>query len=298
MMKRFFAIAILVSLFPSPKTLLASEPTLRVLVTDGNKNVVEELPLEDYLAGVVKHEMSPTWPAESLKAQTIAARTYALTMKERNRTAKTGRTYDVTSTMFDQVYQKTSQGKSTVTTAVAATRGLILKRDGRTFLTYYHSCCGGETEYAANVWPGSVPTRIAMDPYCARSPKLTWEYRLPTKQFMATLNAQGTHVQNIASLATTTLPHSRRVDMLLIDDGEGMKMVRATDLRRIFGYANLKSTWFNVGLERNEVVFAGRGYGHGVGLCQWGAKGMAEAGKMYQDILKFYYPDAEIASAY
>ena len=81
-------------------------------------------------------------------------------------------------------------------------------------------------------------------------------------------------------------------------DEEGGKAIMATELRRILGYSNLKSTWFEVELKGSEITFRGKGYGHGVGMCQWGAKGMADHGHSYEAILKHYYPDAKLARMY
>ena len=77
-----------------------------------------------------------------------------------------------------------------------------------------------------------------------------------------------------------------------------MKMIPATEIRRIVGYTDVKSTWFTAKLSSGKIQFNGQGYGHGVGMCQWGAKGMADAGTAYHDILKTYYPDAEISRVY
>lgn len=263
----------------------------------GRLQVIDQLPLEDYLSGLINSEISSSWPLEAIKAQAVAARTYAMHQIEGARRAAPPRPYDLTSTVLDQVYDGAHQEDFRSQRAVAATRGEFLVRGGTIFPAYYHSCCGGRTEAATNVWPGEQGPPPLDDPYCARSPKRAWSYRMPLRGFIEGLRAGGIAL-NVVRQLVATQDDSPRVDLLLIEDDDGPKMVKATFLRKVFGYQNIKSTWFDVGIEGHEVVFTGRGYGHGVGLCQWGAKGMADEGIGYRDILKFYYSDADVVTLY
>jgi stage II sporulation protein D len=139
-----------------------------------------------------------------------------------------------------------------------------------------------------------------VDRFCKRSPYGAWFLRMPKATFISTLTRAGLLGPDalVTGISKTPLPDSPRTgEVILTTDGEP-NAIKATMLRRVLGYTKLKSTWFNVGFEGDEVVFAGRGFGHGVGLCQWGAKGMAEAGYAYRDILKHYYTDAEIGRLY
>ena len=264
----------------------------------GNLIVVNRLPLEDYLAGLINSEISSSWPIESIKAQAVAARTYAMNQVEGARRAASQRPYDITGTTLDQVYDGAHQEDYRSHGAVRETRGQILTRGGSIFPAYYHSCCGGRTERASNVWPGESGPPVTSDEWCARSPKLLWSYTIPSKKLSEELSKAGARVGIPRSVATSALPDSPRNEMLLIEDEEGLKTVLATTARKALGYANLKSTWFEVEMRGGDVVFTGRGYGHGVGLCQWGAKALAEAGHSYRDILKFYYPDSELVTLY
>lgn len=264
----------------------------------GKLMVVDTLPLEDYLAGLINSEISSSWPPEAIKAQAVAARTYAMNQVQSARRNGGARPYDITATTLDQVYDGAHQEDLRSHDAVAATRGQLLLRRGEVFPAYYHSCCGGRTEHAHNVWAGEEGPPPIDDASCSRSPKLLWSYAIPLREFVAGLSREGISVRAVRSVATSALTDSPRVDTLLIEDDDGMRMVKATALRRIFGYQNIKSTWFEAALKRNEILFTGRGYGHGVGLCQWGAKGMAEDGNGYREILKSYYPDAEVGTLY
>ena len=264
----------------------------------GKLFVVNRVMLEDYLAGLINSEISSSWPKESIKAQAVAARTYAMNQMEASRRASSQRPYDITGTTLDQVYDGAHQEDFRSHDAVKETRGQMLLRGGAIFPAYYHSCCGGRTERAANVWAGEAGPPVIDDKWCARSPKLLWSWRVPIRGFLTALSAAGTNVRVLQTIASTVLPDSPRNELVLLEDDDGMKTVRATELRRIFGYKNIKSTWFETEIKGSDVVFTGRGYGHGVGLCQWGAKAMAEAGHSYDEILKFYYPDSEIATLY
>ena len=260
--------------------------------------VVNELPLEEYLVGLLGSELLPSWPAPALKAQAVAARTYALARIQRTRKHTVPLPYDIVSTVQAQVYHGAHREDPQLRLAAYSTRGQILSQGGRIYSTYYHSCCGGRTEHAKNVWSGEAGPPPTDDQYCERSPKRRWEFRIGLKQLARALQNQALIKGAISSIATTVLSNSPRTEFVLIEDGDGLKMIKATRLRRLIGYNKIKSTWFEVKKDGPDVLFVGRGHGHGVGLCQWGAKGMAEAGRSYREILRHYYPDAKISLAY
>ncbi len=259
--------------------------------------VVNNVPVEDYLVGLIGSEISPAWPIESIKAQAVAARTYAMNQVESSHRGN-ARPYDVTSTVMSQVYDGAHKEDERSRDGVLSTKGQVLLRGGAIFPAYFHSCCGGLTEHAHNVWPGEEGPPQVEDRYCARSPKLIWNFRIPAAEFASRLRASGIQTGEILGVSTESESDSPRVENFIIQDQEGVKSVKATELRRIFGYSEIKSTWFTVKMEGGEIAFDGRGYGHGAGMCQWGAKGMADEGKTYLEILKFYYPDAELTTAY
>ena len=273
--------------------------TLNVIwTTPGWLIVVDKLPIEEYLIGLLGSELFPNWPAETMKAQSVAARTYAMTRISGARRSNPPKDFDIVSSVLAQVYHGAHRENPKLASAVAATRGEVLKRNGRIFPAYYHSCCGGRTEHASNVWPGSAGPPTVSDKYCARSPRYSWQLKMSVAELSNILNRDGLIEGPISTIATTKLEDSPRVDMLIIEDSAGLKMIKATRVRKAIGYERLRSTWFDINLTRKTVTFDGHGFGHGVGMCQWGAKGMADAGKNYKEILKHYYPDAKIVKEY
>lgn len=265
---------------------------------EGLLKVINRLPLERYLVGIVGSEISPSWPAEAMKAQVVAARTYAMNKMQTMRKSNSQKPYDIVATVLAQVYHGSHVEDPRALAAVEETRGEMLYRNGAIFPAYYHSCCGGITEHAHNVWDGERGGPAIVDSFCKKSPKAKWNYDISLSAFRNTLGTNGKMIGEISAVETIFLPDSPRVDLLVIEDENGLQMIEARELRRIFGYQNIKSTWFEASLSGGNISFTGNGYGHGVGMCQWGSKAMAEAGKNYKEILSHYYPDAQINRAY
>jgi stage II sporulation protein D len=262
--------------------------------------IVNELDLEDYLAGLINSEISSNWPIEAVKAQAVAARTYALNqIGGTNRYSPDAR-YDVEATVADQVYHGAHREDKRAYEGVRATTGVVLTRGGVIFPSFYHSTCGGYTESAHNVWDNMKDSPTVVDEYCKRSPYRAWFFEMTREEMLALLTGANiiSRDEILMRIGQIPLANSPRVDEVVVVTDKGEHRIKATQLRRMIGYKRLKSTWFNVGIEGNRIVFAGRGFGHGVGLCQWGAKGMADAGYTYKDILKHYYSDAEIGRMY
>jgi len=272
--------------------------TLHVVQNSRNITVINELPMETYLVGLIGSEISSLWPPEAIKAQAVAARTYALNQMDRIRRVRPDAAYDIESTMLDQVYDGAHREEANVYGILEATRGQVLKRNGIIFPAFYHSCCGGFTEHAHNVWNDAEGPPPVEDRYCERSPKRYWTYRISKAEFQRALLRNQVAIGSISSVTTIPFFDSPRVDTVVLETSTGIENIKATELRKFFGYANVKSTWFEVALAGKDIAFTGKGYGHGVGMCQWGAKGMAEEGYGYTDILKFYYPDAQIVTMY
>lgn len=260
--------------------------------------VLNELPLEDYLVGLVHGEINANWPPEAIKAQVVAARTYAL-MRQEQRQKKTGNIYDLETDIADQVYAG-SMGEiadKKVKSAVDATRGEVLWYLGY-YPAYFHSCCGGQTELAGRVWANKDTSSSVSDNFCKNSPYYRWELVMPQKKFLRTMKEHGLTGRRIESIQLERYENAPRNVLVILQTDETTLFMGATDLRRILGYKELKSAWFDVEWTPREISFIGTGYGHGVGLCQWGAKAMAENGKDYKEILHHYYPKAIIRKAY
>jgi stage II sporulation protein D (peptidoglycan lytic transglycosylase) len=278
----------------APRQVPARGEPIRVGQVKNEELSLRQIPLERYVAGVLEKEVHGSWPLEALKAQAVATRTYALYRKQKPRDAQ----FDVLSDTTDQVFESEESRSPAIVRAVTETEGEALQSGGRILQAFFHSCCGGESESAAQVWPGSYPDPLDSvhgDPYCAGCPSSQWTYRLSLKELKARLADGGFPASGATGVEVSERDDSgRAVRVLLPSRSGGPVSVPGTEFRRLLGNTNLKSTLFEVVDDGDDVVFAGRGAGHGVGLCQWGAKGMAEQGKGYREILDFYYPGAEI----
>lgn len=272
--------------------------TLRVIKTGNFLQVINHIPLELYITGLINSEIASSWPKESIKAQAVAARTYALNQIEQTRQKNPSANYDIKSTVMDQVYAGAHLEDIKSYDTVKNTSGEILKQNGKTLPAFYHSCCGGRTEYAHNVWGDSLETPAIEDKFCDGSPKRGWFLKLSENEFKKTLASNNIKIKKISSITTVPFIDSPRISILLIETDDDIVEIKATKLRQILGYMVFRSTWFEAEKKGPDIIFKGRGYGHGVGMCQWGAKGMAEAGHSYKEILEFYYPGSEIVKAY
>lgn len=257
--------------------------------------VVNELPLEFYVAGLINHEISSKWPIEAVKAQAVIARTYALYQKKKRMTGA----YHLESTVADQVYSGNVAEDDRSFYAVKETMGEVLTYNGEIALTAYHSNSGGMTEDSKNIWGKDYPyLRQVKSPFDKDAPNFSWTLNISPRSVEAALNSAGysaTDVQEITSLHRT---NSGRVTKLKVRHDKGDIEISGEDLRKALGYDKLKSAMFTLEVIDGLFVFSGKGSGHGVGLSQWGAKGMAEKGYGYADILGHFYPGTRIERLY
>ena len=256
-----------------------------------NLLVVNHVNIEKYVAGVVSSEISPEWHEEALKAQAVAARTYVLHKQLLSEQSL----YDVVASVQDQVYAGAKQVNGSVQQAVHDTRGQVLTYDQRPIFAAYSSTAAGPTEDAFNVWDKDLPYLKGVEcPFDEGSPRYQWETAIPFEDFEQSLRNEGLVVGAMATLAPYTFTRSGRVNEVRILHSKGELIVRGQDLRRILGYSKIRSTQFQIAGIGQEVVFTGKGAGHAVGLCQWGAKEMAELGYRYESILQYYYPGTDL----
>lgn len=246
--------------------------------------IVNELPLEDYIKDVVAVEVSPDWDMEALKAQAVVSRTYAVYQKAVNGNS----VYHIVSSVIHQLY-KGNNPDVRVSYAVEQTRGEILTFKGNTIESFYHSTCGGKTENPEEVFGKSYPYLPSVESDCDLSPYSVWERDIPYAEVEKVLDITG--MKGIAIKSFTSTNRAKQLDIL---HASGTLSVNATDFRKALGWSRLPSTDFTVVSSDDPVVLEGKGYGHGVGLCQWGALQMARNGKTYRDILFFFYPGTVI----
>jgi stage II sporulation protein D len=250
--------------------------------------VVNEVPFEDYLVGVLRAETSEKWPLEALRAQAIAARTYAAY----HRLLSVSKPYHIVASTAHQQYFGRVPASSPIWGAVRETAGQVLRWEGDVFPAFYHTESGGYTEdprtvFAARNMPGLKPVRCE---FSAGSPHFYWSLDVRLADLTETLRRHDVSVGSVTSIEITERTPSLRASTVTVHGVRGSARLLGNDFRRMLGYDRFKSTLFAVAINGDSARFSGRGYGHGVGMCQWGAKGMAEAGYTARQILEFYYP--------
>lgn len=256
--------------------------------------VVNEIELEKYLYGLINKESIPSWPMEAKKAQAVAARTFAL-HKKINRPRKL---CDLGSTALDQVYGGYLAEDSEARRVVDLTRGEVLVYKRRLAKAFYHSTCGGRTASSASIWDDPQPYLPSVnDPDCKDSPKFRWEFSISKKEMVDKLGVPGKFVKSFI-FDIVERDESGRVKKARFRYGTEIFFLSGENLRKKLGYNSLKSTAFSFRIARGTVTFNGKGLGHGVGMCQWGAAGMAKKGADYRSILERYYPGTKIKRMY
>jgi len=258
---------------------------------DGKLDIIEYLSLEEYLYGVLPSEMSPDWPLEALKAQAVASRTYALKF------INPAHDYDITNGVEMQVYNGTNKINSRIMEAVNSTRGEVLRYKGKLVTAFFHACCGGHTASVKSAWGEDVikPLYGVPDPFCSTSSHYHWELYLSSAELLKFIQSQGSTALKIKSMKIYKKDRSGRAASFKFTTDDGPKVVQTTDMRKRFGTYEFRSTYITgVASVKGGYELTGRGWGHGVGMCQEGAKYMAQHGKPYKKILRHYYPSAAI----
>ncbi|HMI55620.1 MAG TPA: SpoIID/LytB domain-containing protein, partial [Gemmatimonadaceae bacterium] len=283
---------------------------------DSGLRVVNRLTMDSYLRGVVPLEIGNRTAAEmaAVQAQAVAARTYAY----KHLTDK--RNFDMYATVQDQVYGGVDAEKPQADSAIASTADVVVLYNGQPISTPYHSTCGGSTAAVTEVWYNQkdepylrpVSDRIPGTDnfYCDPSPRFSWTQsydaaglRAVLEKYLASYtNAPKTNLGKITDISEQGRTPSGRVAALTVQTESGSYTLRGNDIRFVLRDpkgAILNSTYFNFteaksGGELSNLTVNGRGYGHGIGMCQWGAIGRARAGQNYRTILETYYPGTTI----
>jgi stage II sporulation protein D len=294
---------------------------LAVYGTDTGVVVVNVVKIDDYLRGVVPLEIGTRSEADSaaVQAQAVTARSYAFIHLSND----ASRMYDVTAGELDQVYKGVAAESPVASQAVESTRTLVLKYAGRVVNAPYHSTCGGSTASASEVWRSAdepylhpVSDRIPGTNryYCDIAPRFQWTKTLDGPTLNAALAqylANYAKVPNRApgtakDVAVASRTPSGRVGTLTVTTDRGNFVLRGNDTRYVLrapGGELLNSTNFSVEASHaadgsvSRLVIRGTGYGHGIGMCQWGAIGRARAGQDFRTILRSYYPGTTVGSA-
>jgi stage II sporulation protein D len=262
---------------------------------------VNEVGLEQYLAGVLAAEMPLNSPEAALKSQIITARTYALYEIRTSILLRPHRMFDVYDDQRSQLYKGMEIEDAITVGLVRQVRGFVLSFGGRIFKSFYHSTCGGHTEPAWEVlgYPENItPLSGRSCGYCEGTRYSSWEIKA-SKKILANLlfreKYQGQLVTDIKILKRAPGGHVTWVNVYLEGQKEPLKLHANTEFRPKL---RLRSTLFEIVDLGDEYLFAGRGFGHGVGLCQIGAITMAAKGTSYLNILRYYFPGADLTKLY
>lgn len=299
---------------------------------------INNVGLEEYLYGVVPREMPSTFSYEALKAQAVAARSYAVCSVTRNK----DKSFDLYDTVSSQVYGGFDAERDNVRKAVDETRGQILLSEGKVVNATYSSSNGGYTADANDVWGAKYKCLISKeDKYSINEPNYNWNFEINANDLINGLKKQGINVNSINQIYVKENNNSKRVKTVAIMDGAKEVLVNNNKFKNAIGANKFKSSMYTIEasgvstatqapendsdgevtvlFEDGVAVFisseasekaspspvisadakikiAGHGWGHGVGLSQWGANNMAKAGLKYDEILKFYYDGAEISN--
>ncbi len=291
------------------QTAPASDITLKIRLGNSKNDKVVRVRLEEYVYGVVMGESwvpkeTPAVQKRMLKLQALLARTYAISNMRRH--AKEG--FHLCSTTHCQLYRPPT--KRTAVTEIArvavietAGRLIVDRHNGRPVQTLFHASCGGHTSGAETVWGGTGASNLrpVKDAFCTREAHAHWQFEVDRKRLSDALNRRratkvGGTVKEIKVIARDAGGRAQRVRI----KGNRTIEVRGEDLRSAitsaFGVRTIKSTRLEVRRRGGGFVFAGAGFGHGVGLCQAGALAQARRGRSTDEIVRFYYADARIES--
>ena len=279
-------------------------PRVTLILAGNAMTVIARLNLEEYLAGVLAGEVPyERWAAEALKAQAVTSRSYALFQMKTH----AGDIFDVEANESSQVFKPGLRNHPILTGAVSATRGQAVTCQGRLFPAYFHSTCGGATCPAERVFTDQPPVATlggVSCPFCRISPAYQWTARLNKEALRQRLAAAPElaaarlgAVQTIEAVAGEKM--SGRAETVRVTHAGGVAALPANRFRLVVGSHELKSVlWDRVTDLGDAFEIQGRGFGHGVGLCQYGSQGMGLQNYTYEQILGFYFPGGELTTLY
>jgi len=269
----------------------------------------QKMDLEEYLSGVLAGEMSPEFDIEALRAQAIAARTYVMYKMDRPYPSKHKNAVVCTDFRHCQEYKSYNELQkingnswmksrySKIQEAVKSTKGQIITYENKAILPLYFSTSSGKTENCEEVFSANYPYLKSVEsPYDKISPKFTSQISMSNNEFVNSMKKTNSSI----SLSAQDL--GRQISIVKKSSGGAIEKIKignktfaGTDIRTIFG---LNSANFEIAFDKNNLVFNVKGYGHGVGMSQWGAEGMAKGGSKYYEILSHYYSNTSIKDVY
>ncbi len=263
-----------------------------IILKHNNKAIViNSLDIENYVTGVLPHEMSPSWPIEALKAQAIAARTYAIYHYCKNQDE--GRVFDVDNTTKYQVYKGKSMVNDNIIEAVAATKDEVVTYSQKVIGTFFHAICGGYTDSTKNVFGTDIPYLRGGACYYCKDQIEVWTNQVHLDKVKQIF---GFDVAKSENVRITLTKANKKVTKVRMTGGGKDLEVEAREFRSKIGSTTIPSLGFSIKADGQTLNIIGTGRGHGVGMCQWGAYGMANRGMKYPNIIKQYYKLTTIVS--
>lgn len=251
----------------------------------GRLDVLNLVDLEAYVERSVAAEVAASWPEEMLKAQAIVARTYAL--YERRHRAR--ESFDLESSVLSQKYSG-DRVPAAARGATRATRGAYLSYAGAPILAAFHSSSGGFTASSEEVWGEALPYLGGVPSPDAAAPDYFWRYEISRSDLRDALADAGFDPGDHVDVRVLRRSGSGRVERLAV----GASVLSGRQLRGVLGGRAIRSSLFEVGVSQDWIRFMGSGAGHGVGLCQWGARELALRGRHAREILDYYYPGTHL----
>lgn len=295
----------------------------RADVSDRAFDVIELVKLEEYLPGVVAKEMYADWPRAAFEAQAIVARTYAL--QERARSLSRGESFDVEAGQADQAYDGSTLNNM-VRESVKSTRGTVLTHRGKVLRAYYSSTCGGRTAAARDTWPVGKGFEFNLaepiqshgrDSFCQSAPLYRWTVKRDRRELALRLGAFGEtnklpirRLREVSSIQVMQTNSDERPNRFRVVEpggtsyelsGEELRLACNTSAPGLPGIDRKDRVWssdFSVSIRGDAVTIDGRGFGHGVGMCQYCARAMAQRGDSWSTMLERFYPGARWQRVY
>ena len=253
--------------------------------------VINEVELEDYVAGILGREIYSDWHPEMLRAQAVVARSYAL----HQRAESGGRAFHVEAGTGSQVYGGLAAETPAIRAAVSATRGEFLAYARKPILAVYHSASGGRTASSEEVWGRPLPYLVSLEVADEQdSPDAYWRATISKTKLGRALDSLGIRIGSPRELQVVDRSRSGRALRVRIRGDKGNHELEARALRVAIGESVIRSTLFEIRSAQDAFVFVGSGHGHGVGMSQWGAQSMAQRGSTYREIIQTFYPGTSL----
>ena len=283
---------------------------LNLLTSENQKgcDLINEIPLEHYISSLLSKEMNPKWPKEALKAQAVAARSYAYHKMVTEQVSKTKGFkvhYDLENSEKHQVNGSFFDTTKTTERAAFETKGEILVLDsGKLTPIFFHSKCGGKTLRPDQVWSKFIKGYRSVEcPFCHNHGMKNWKYEMTKSKFNNLLdntlkNFYKNKLESTNQSLIRVAPDTKKRDSFRVYDDEKVVLIQKSRVRSLIGREGAPSNYFHLEEKGNKVILEGNGFGHGVGMCQYGAFELARRGYSYKQILAHYFPEHKLKKLY